>query len=711
MVYHEISLFLKSIDIFGQGIELRIGKDKKSKTNLGGILSIIMAGMLLAMFSLNVGDVLNRKNPQISVEQQVSADYPNLVLDQQTFPFSISLTNNGNRGVYKPNYFKYSVRLKSGLTTADSLNETEYELVNCTKKYFPRVSEDLYNSLNMNQNLCINNQNITISGSWSKDYIAYLVLKISICKDSASCAPIDEIKRYLKDSTWFWNIYFQNTNINPQSFEDPVKYTLMNFYKMIKLDSYKIIEFYMRPQTLKSDEGLFFETNNLNHSIAYDYDIFDEGTFDDSNTLVEFNILVSKNNFVYHRTYIKVQNILASVGGLSTLIRTSFLIICYIFSIVKRDEVILNKIFEFDLRDEADDYRRRSRRSFIRRLHEIKNERQKELQEIENENNKELNNKFRLNDNELVKQRTIQSTGGGSNHQLNRNSSIEKELLNTANFSNSTYQKVKDSKMSKISIKEEKSKEEEEDNKKFEPTKLPSTLQKKIKRPSFSRAIQKTIAERIRRKNALILEQQQLATNKPINIDIAPISIETSQFATNFPLTSLANDPLTLNENKDKTKRRKVSEARELLDMLERKFKKHKLKFTFLEAIFAFLCCSMFQKKSLVTKKKLYDKSNFVVEEFLDITYIIQKLEEFEKFKIVLFKSEQLALFNFISKELISLDGEKTKNHSMTKLKALNKDKEHLADIILKYRKKIDNNQNLNNIDKKLFSLLDEEFK
>jgi hypothetical protein len=98
------------------------------------------------------------------------------------------------------------------------------------------------------------------------------------------------------------------------------------------------------------------------------------------------------------------------------------------------------------------------------------------------------------------------------------------------------------------------------------------------------------------------------------------------------------------------------------------------------------------------------------VEEFMDITHIIQKLEEFEKFKIVMFNSEQLALFNFISKELMSLDELKLNNHDMTIFKNFGKDKENLAQIIMNFREKI-KFMNVDDIDRKLFSLLNEEMK
>jgi hypothetical protein len=153
------------------------------------------------------------------------------------------------------------------------------------------------------------------------------------------------------------------------------------------------------------------------------------------------------------------------------------------------------------------------------------------------------------------------------------------------------------------------------------------------------------------------------------------------------------------------------NEAKRIISFFEQRKTRHHLKFSFCEIIMGFLCCRICVNGSLNAKKKLYRKSNFVVEEFLDITYIIQKLEEFEKFKLTAFSQEQLALFNFISKELISLDSQKTKVHRMTSLKNFNKDKENLVNVILKFKEKLKNNNELDPVDKKLYELINEEFK
>ena len=77
---------LMSLDIFGQGIELRINKQIKAKTVLGGTLSVTMIILLFAMFFFSAQDVLYHKNPQISIEEEILMLYPNLTLDKFNMP-------------------------------------------------------------------------------------------------------------------------------------------------------------------------------------------------------------------------------------------------------------------------------------------------------------------------------------------------------------------------------------------------------------------------------------------------------------------------------------------------------------------------------------------------------------------------------------------------------------------------------------------------
>ena len=66
---------------------------------------------------------------------------------------------------------------------------------------------------------CTENQKISLKGSWGDSYISYLVAKISVCKnetENGTCASPEEIKEFIKKDIYYWNIYYQNTNINPK---------------------------------------------------------------------------------------------------------------------------------------------------------------------------------------------------------------------------------------------------------------------------------------------------------------------------------------------------------------------------------------------------------------------------------------------------------------------------------------------------------------
>jgi hypothetical protein len=337
------------IDQFGQGIELRIDKLTKAKTLLGGLLTIIMLVLLFLIFFFSAQDILYHTNPRISLEQKVNGGLPTMSLNQETFPISFSLMMNGNFALYKPEYFSYYISLRYGNTTAIELSEDFYNITVCKKEFFPVVSQEAYDNLNMNQNFCVKDQNFTLSGGWNSNYISYLSLRIAICTGEDYCAPYNEIEDYIKTNTFFWNIFYMNTNVNPQNFTEPVSYNIFNYYKLLKLGSFKLTEIYIRPHSLRSDEGFIFESSNYFETLNFDFDNYEDSAIDNTNTLVEFEFLVSPNVYIYHRNYMKIQEVLASVGGLANLLRISFVIICYVFSIVKRNELILNKIFEFDI--------------------------------------------------------------------------------------------------------------------------------------------------------------------------------------------------------------------------------------------------------------------------------------------------------------------------------------------------------------------------
>jgi hypothetical protein len=575
-------------DIFGQGIQLKINKKQKSKTLLGGLLSISMFLLLSAFFYYNAQDVIYKTNPQISIEEQININYPEISLDKYTFPISFALTNFANYPIYKPNYFTYTAKLVFGLTIAETMDELYLNFTNCKKENFPLIAEEEYKEKNIDAYFCLDNQNFTIYGSWSSAYLKYISIQISICQERDDCAPYDEILNYLNSESLFWNLYIQNTNINPQNTEYPVSHTIANYYKSLKVGSFKLTEVYLRKQKLESEEGFLFQSKNINESIAYDYDLYDDGTLDDTLTLVEFSLMVSAKNLIYHRAYMKIQSVLANVGGLSTVLRNVFLILTYIFAIVTRNELLLNTIFDFDMNS------------------------------INKTEKKPLN--------------------------------FPMEVYYTKNFKNTLFSR-------EINFEE----------------KVNATDSNKILR-DVSNYPKKTLF------------------------------VKSENERKNF------ENKITLGFKK--AKRNSVIKIHN--NILERRVIEKSLSFSFIETILGFLFCGCCRPNVIKNKRKLYDKGYKAFEELLDFTYLIKKIDEFEKLKLILLEKHQIALFNFITKELISLDEEKMKNHEITKLRSFYKNQDNLSRIIQEYKVKIISNQDefsITEVDNRLIGLLREEYK
>lgn len=185
--------YIELMDIFGQGIQLKINKETKSKTIFGGILSLLMIVLLGIFFYFNAQDVLFKTNPQISIEQQINSNEADLILNQQAFPISFSLTNYGNFRIYDPKYFTYSLVYSYGETSAEYTTDVHLNMTQCTKDYFPNIPEEKFYAQLLDKNLCIENQNLTLSGSWQGGslYIKFLKISISICTGRDDCAPYE----------------------------------------------------------------------------------------------------------------------------------------------------------------------------------------------------------------------------------------------------------------------------------------------------------------------------------------------------------------------------------------------------------------------------------------------------------------------------------------------------------------------------------------
>ena len=146
-----------------------------------------------------------------------------------------------------------------------------------------------------------------------------------------------------------------------------------------------------------------------------------------------------------------------------------------------------------------------------------------------------------------------------------------------------------------------------------------------------------------------------------------------------------------------------------ILMQIEKKRTDH-LKFSCMDIMKGFWC-KFLMNPTLIEKFSLYDKSKLVLDDYLDISFIIQKLEELEKLKLVCLTIDQLAVFNYISRDFCTLNDIKNSS-AISKYKEFNKDPIKLALIIASFKKRINDNANdLSEIDRKIYDLMRNDLK
>ena len=149
-----------------------------------------------------------------------------------------------------------------------------------------------------------------------------------------------------------------------------------------------------------------------------------------------------------------------------------------------------------------------------------------------------------------------------------------------------------------------------------------------------------------------------------------------------------------------------------------RKFQngKSKISINFLEYIHTKImnicsCCT----KSF--KQRLYIKAEEIYENEMDITYILKKIQEIEKLKLVLLNPKQLSLFNLLAKPMIYVDKDKNKGlgggYTISELISSTLHERSLK-MAIEYYESQQKYGNESDVDRRLFNLVDEnvnEFK
>jgi hypothetical protein len=317
--------FTDKLDILSHEPKLLIFGNDRYITKFGilmTILSIIAVGVIAGYFIVTF---FQRRDINVIYSREVKDFSPKMDINDLFFLFALKDdTNNPMDKRYveiKPMLFGY-------------INATQHgdvmEMDKCTNLNIKKEYLDLFSYQDISDFDCIkpNKYDLTIYNDKSDSQFIGLYVKkcINTTENNNHCYPSEVIDKELKGRDFYFQFYFPSYNLDHESLDTPVPLSYYNADLLINSDFYFYYYNIYKSVIYKSDSALVFEDFNTTTKFAIDELSSRKEISSPTVDLSSYAAVTFQMNTAYadkyKRTYPKLQEVLANIGGILNLILT-----------------------------------------------------------------------------------------------------------------------------------------------------------------------------------------------------------------------------------------------------------------------------------------------------------------------------------------------------------------------------------------------------
>jgi hypothetical protein len=322
---------IKAIDFLGNQPQTFIFKQKRYRTIFGGILSILTAIAIITLTLYFITVAIMRESLNAITSQTTVF---NKYLELTSLPIVFTLSDFSERN-FDPKIAYPIVQFWKLNATLGTWNITNLPLKQCEAADVAGY-EDLFNNFNFTGKYCLNKTNKVLNlygsfGDTNKGYSKFHIY-ISTCKNGSlynpnadinSCATADKIKTKLSALPAHLYMNFPDFNVNLKNVSYPYSmYLRQEDFKFAYLNMNTYM-YQFKKVYLNSDFGVVFE--NPYEEVIYTGELAQSYTLTGSTYIIKeayglVMIYLAEKAEVNYRTYIKLQSVAASIGGVANLI-------------------------------------------------------------------------------------------------------------------------------------------------------------------------------------------------------------------------------------------------------------------------------------------------------------------------------------------------------------------------------------------------------
>lgn len=327
---------VKSLDYLSTEAKLTFNSkgDTRNKTIVGGFLSIfgVLSSFILSIFFFV--DFIQRNEK--SLITNVGTSYNVNITNSNNIPFLFRLTDPHNRPyANSDNLYRVAMKFWHGADEDSSedieQNYIDIQVERCNISHFGQYKYlfEHYNDLDTFYCALPRYSNQTIYGMYGDIHpFGYYHFYIYLCineSDDDTCIEQKESEALLSNT--YLEIRTVDYSIENEHLNHVSKPLVRTDRHMLSMTVYKRIWLFINEINYISDNGILFESKETEHfhqvdSYRYDVDLrnITKGTI--PGTFATLSILSTGNIIYYTRRYSKIQDYLATVGGIVHIIST-----------------------------------------------------------------------------------------------------------------------------------------------------------------------------------------------------------------------------------------------------------------------------------------------------------------------------------------------------------------------------------------------------
>ncbi len=364
---------LVMIDIFGTRFNFNINEKEIYKTPLGGFFTLISLGIVV-FFTFFFGiDFYYKTNPSIYTNTMVPDRYDDpLLLTPENLVIAWRIEDNHgirvdfDKIIYPIQHINYYK--KNEINDLENVYSKEIPITKCNKSN--AKMKEFTNFHKFDEWYCFDwsHRNNTFGGYWDGDYVTWFQLSLYLCDRGHN-----EIEAFIYSNRTNCTIMSDYTNIetqkgglslsimypeyyfNPKDLVNPLQISYKNYFNFFTPQLRKIDRFYFNKVTVFDDKGWIFEDIQNKTLLSMNRNLPDLNINNIKNgTLSRFyevNFYMEKGYKTIKRSFLKIQDVGAKLGGIIKVILLIFGSFNSFFSSHKLNVSFFLHLFDFNKKD------------------------------------------------------------------------------------------------------------------------------------------------------------------------------------------------------------------------------------------------------------------------------------------------------------------------------------------------------------------------